>query len=138
MDKITRLTRRAGLRRRLAKNGLTLRGKNGNFSEKSDKKGSQNRVRLDHSPSEISQFFREFPGSLKFQDEMPGAGKRCVDGAYATRKNLKKSVWTDGQTDTSSWKYRVAEKEAPSAQKYKRYTTYNVCSLHDILSPPQL
>ena len=45
----TRLTRRAGLRRRLAKNGLTLRGKNGTFSEKRDKKESKNGVRLDHS-----------------------------------------------------------------------------------------
>ena len=26
---------------------------------------------------------------------MPGAGKRCVDGAYATRKNHEKSVLTD-------------------------------------------
>ena len=35
----------------------------------------------------ISQFFREFPGFLKIQVEMPGAGKRCVDGGYAPREN---------------------------------------------------
>ena len=42
----------------------------------------------------ISQFFHEFPGSLKFRDEMPGAGKRGVPGAYALRKNHKKIVRT--------------------------------------------
>ena len=98
MKIITGLTRRAGLRRRLAKSGLSPRGKNGTFSEKNDKKGSQNRVRLDHSHSVISQFFREFPGFPKIQVEMPGAGKRCLDGADTTRKNHKKSVRTDRQT----------------------------------------
>ena len=93
----TRLTRRAGLRRRLKKSGLSPRGKNGTFSEKSHKKGSQNGVQLDHSMRDKLKFFHEFPGSLKFQDEMPGAGKRCVDGAYATRKNHEKSAQTDRQ-----------------------------------------
>ena len=102
----TILTRRAGLRRsrpwyklkRDAGPSPGLAGKNGTFSEKRDKKGSQNRVRLDHSHSEISQFFREFPGFPKIQVEMPGAGKRCVDGAICTRKNHQKSVRVDKQT----------------------------------------
>ena len=64
----------------------------------------------------ISQFFREFPGSRKIQDEMPGAGKRGGAGAYATRKNHSNVLQTDTHTLSSSWKYRVAEKEAPSAQ----------------------
>ena len=63
----------------------------------------------------ISQFFRGFLGSRKIQVEMPGAGKRGGAGGYAPRENHKK-IRTDGQTSTSSWKYRVAEKEAPSAQ----------------------
>ena len=91
----TRLTRRAGLRRsrpwyklkRDAGPSPGLAGKNGTFSEKNDKKGSQNRVRLDHSHSEISQFFHEFPGFPKIQVEMPRAGKRGEAGAYALRKN---------------------------------------------------
>ena len=64
----------------------------------------------------ISQFFCEFPGSLKFQDEMPGAGKRGEAGGIATRKNHP-NLLTGVQTNTSSWKPGVAEKEAPSAQK---------------------
>ena len=91
----TRLTRRAGLRRsrpwyklkRDAGPSPGLAGKNGTFSEKSDKKGSQNRVRLDHSHSEISQFFHEFPGFPKIQVEMPRAGKRGEAGAYASDEN---------------------------------------------------
>ena len=43
-------------------------------------------------------------------------GKRGEVGAYALRKNHKKSGCTNVQTDTSSWKPGVAEKEAPSAQ----------------------
>ena len=58
----------------------------------------QNRVRLDHSHSEISQFFREFPGFPKIQVEMTGAGKGGEAGAYALRKNHQKSVRTDKQT----------------------------------------
>ena len=85
----TRLTRRAGLRRsrpwykvkRDAGPSPGLAGKNGTFSEKNDKKGSQNRVQLDHSHSEISLFFREFPGFPKIQVEMTGAGKGGEAGA---------------------------------------------------------
>ena len=102
---LTRLTRRAGLRRsrpwyklkRDAGPSPGLAGKNGTFSEKSDKKGSQNRVRLDHSHSVISLFFREFPGFLKIQVEMPGAGKRGVPGAVGCGKNHEKSGQTDKQ-----------------------------------------
>ena len=46
----------------------------------------------------MSQFFREFPGSRKIQDEMPGAGKRGEAGAYATRKNHEKSERDDKHT----------------------------------------
>ena len=59
--------------------------------------------------------FREFPGYRKIQDEMPGAGKRGGAGGYAPRENHPNLLRTR-QTHTSSWKYRVAEKEAPSAQ----------------------
>ena len=84
----TRLTRRAGLRRRLAKNGLTLRGKNGTFSEKKVTKKSPKTGSGWINPLMVtSQFFHEFPGSLKFQDEMPGVGKRGEAGAYDIRKN---------------------------------------------------
>ena len=64
----------------------------------------------------MSQFFLEFQGSLKIQVEMPRAGKGSVPGAYALRKNHSSLSRTDVQTDTSSWKPGVAEKEAPSAQ----------------------
>ena len=59
---VTRLTRRAGLRRRLAKSGLTLRGKNGTFSEKSDKKGSQNGVHVYRSLLGDIEVFSSFSG----------------------------------------------------------------------------
>ena len=112
MKPLTRLTRRAGLGRsrpwyelkRDAGPSPGLAGKNGTFSEKNDKKGSKNRVRLDHSHSEISQFFREFPGFPKIQVEMTGAKKGGEAGAYALRKNHKKSGRTDRQTDTSRLK----------------------------------
>ena len=69
------------------------------------------------------KFFHEFPGSLKFQDEMPGAGKRGEAGGYAPRKNHP-NLLTGPQTYTSSWKYRVAEKEAPSAQLAKNLNDF--------------
>ena len=69
-----------------------------NFFRKSDKKGSQNRVQLDHSHSEISQFFREFPGFPKIQVEMPGAGKRGEAGAYPLRKNHSNLLRTNKHT----------------------------------------
>ena len=86
------------------------------FSEKNDKNSPTTGSGWINPLMVTSQFFHEFPGSLKFQDEMPGAGKRGEAGAYATRKNHKKIGRTDTQTDTSSWKPGVAEKEAPSAQ----------------------
>ena len=92
-----------------------LQGKTELFQKKVTKKGPKNRVRLDHSHSEISQFFHEFPGFPKIQVEMPRAGKGGGAGAYALRKNHS-YLLTDVQTDTSSWKPGVAEKEAPSAQ----------------------
>ena len=58
----TRLTRRAGLRRRLTKSGLTLRGKNGTFSEKNDQKGSQNRVSVYRSAEGEIEVFASFSG----------------------------------------------------------------------------
>ena len=60
-----RLTRRAGLRRRLAKSGLTLRGENGTVSEKSDQKGSQNRVSVYHSLVGDIEVFSSFSGILE-------------------------------------------------------------------------
>ena len=53
----------------------TLQGKTELFQKKNDKKGSQNGVRLDHSHSVISQFFRDFPGFPKIQVEKSRAGK---------------------------------------------------------------
>ena len=53
---------------------------------------------------------------------MPRAGKRGEAGAYALRKNHSSLSQTDRQTDTSSWKSGVAEKEAPSAQSFELET----------------
>ena len=67
---ITRLTRRAGLRRsrpwyelkRDAGPSPGLRGKNRTFSEKSDKKGSQNGVSVYHSLVGDIEVFSSFSG----------------------------------------------------------------------------
>ena len=117
--RLTRLTRRAGLRRRLAKNGLTLRGKNGTFSEKSDKKESKNGVRLDQSPYgnfAVFSWISWIPKNPRWnaRSGKTGWGRRICP----PQKSQK--IRDDGQTDTSSWKYRVAEKEAPSAQQWSR------------------
>ena len=67
----TRLTRRAGLRRRLAKNGLTLRGENGTVSEKRvPKQGPA--VTSSHPKIKVLRHFQGFP---KIQVEIAGAGK---------------------------------------------------------------
>ena len=59
-----------------------------NFSEKSDQKGSQNRVSWDHSAEGEIEFFRHFQGFLKIQVEMTRAGKGGKAGAYyVPRKN---------------------------------------------------
>ena len=95
MNLKTRLTRRAGLRRsrpwyelkRDAGPSLGLAEKNLTFSEKSDKKESQNRVRLNGSLYGDFSVFHEFPEFPKIQDEMPGAGKRGGTGGYALREN---------------------------------------------------
>ena len=95
---ITRLTRRAGLRRRLEKSGLSPRGKNGTFPKKVTKKSPKTGSGWINPTGTISQFFHEFPGSPKIQVEMPGAGKGGEAGAYALRKNHYKSGRTDRQT----------------------------------------
>ena len=83
----TRLTRRAGLRRRLTKSGLTLRGKNGTFSEKVIKKGPKTGSVCIVLQKVKSKFFRHFQGFLKIQVEMTRAGKGGEAGANCTRKN---------------------------------------------------
>ena len=85
----TRLTRRAGLRRsrpwyklkRDAGPSPGLAENNRTFSEKY-KKGSQTGSGWITPFMVISQFFREFPGFLKIQVEMPRAGKGGGAGAY--------------------------------------------------------
>ena len=72
---LTRLTRRAGLRRRLAKSGLSPRGKNGTFSEKNDKKGPKTGSGGIVPVGTISQFFRDFRGFPKIQVEKSRVGK---------------------------------------------------------------
>ena len=91
-------------------------GKTELFQKKVTKKGPKTGSGGIVPVGTISQFFRDFPGFLKIQVEKSRAGKRCVDGAYALRKNRKKNPYNIGQTDTSSWNPGVAEKEAPSAQ----------------------
>ena len=88
---LTRLTRRAGLRRSRPWYELKrdtgpspgLRGENGTFSEKVTKTGSGGITPV----GTISQCFRHFQGFLKIQVEMTRAGKGGVPGAYAPRKN---------------------------------------------------
>ena len=100
------MTRRAGLRRsrpwyklkRDAGPSPGLAGKNGTFSEKMTKKGPKTGSGGIVPVGTISQFFRDFPGFPKIQVEMPRAGKRGEAGAYALRKNHKKSERTDKQT----------------------------------------
>ena len=84
---ITRLTRRAGLRRRLAKSGLSPRGKTELFLKKVTKKSPKMGSSWINPTGTISQFFHEFPGSPKIQVEMPEAGKGGEAGGYAPREN---------------------------------------------------
>ena len=65
----------------------TLQGKTELFQKKVIKKGPKTGSGWINPLMVISQFFRDFPGFPKIQDEMPRAGKRCVDGAYPLRKN---------------------------------------------------
>ena len=46
----------------------------------------------------MSMFFREFPGFLKIQVEMPGAGKRGEAGAVGCGKNHSNLLQADRQT----------------------------------------
>ena len=93
------MTRRAGLRRRLAKSGLSPRGKNGTFSEKNAKKKGPKTGSGGITPvGTISQFFHHFRGFPKIRVEKSRAGKGGEAGAYALRKNHKKSGMTDKQT----------------------------------------
>ena len=93
----TRQTRRAGLRRRLAKSGLTLRGENITFSEKNDQKGSQNRVSVYHSLVGDIEVFSSFQGFLKIQVEMTRAGKGG-EVAHMLPGRVNTDRTTDGRT----------------------------------------
>ena len=92
---LTRLTRRAGLRRsrrwyelkRDAGPSPGLRGKNKTFSEKSDKKGPETGSGGMLLIGTISQFFRDFRGFPKIQVEKSRVGKGGEAGAHALRKN---------------------------------------------------
>ncbi len=64
-----------------------LEGKTELFQKKVTKKGPKTGSGGMLPTGMISQFFREFPGFLKIQVGMPGAGKRGEAGAYALRKN---------------------------------------------------
>ena len=122
---ITRLTRRAGLRRsrhwyELKRDtGLSpgRQGKNGTFSEKKRQKGSQNGVRRDYSCRYDFSFFASFSGVPENPSWINTSGKRGCSWCNMTlypQKSLK--IRTDVQAYTSRLKPWVAEKESPSAQ----------------------
>ena len=73
-------------------------GKTELFPKKVPKKSPKTGSGWINPTGTISQFFHEFPGSLKFQDEMPGAGKRGGAGGYAPRENHKNFGLTDRHT----------------------------------------
>ena len=64
-----------------------LEGKTELFPKKVTKKSPKTGSGWINPTGTISQFFREFPGFLKIQVEMPGAGKRGEAGGYAPREN---------------------------------------------------
>ena len=57
------------------------------FQKKMTKKGSKTGSGWIIHYMMIYKFVHEFLGFLKVQVEMPRAGKACVDGHYALRKN---------------------------------------------------
>ena len=93
-----------------------LRGKNGTFSEKSAKKGSQNGVRVYRSLRYDLLVFSSFSGIPENPSWNDTSGKRGWSRRICSPQKSLKSV-KDVQTDTSRLKPWVAEKEAPSAQK---------------------
>ena len=68
-----------------------VEGKTALFQKKVPKKGPKTGSGGITPVGTISQFVREFPGFLKIQVEMPGAGKRGEAGAVGCGKNHKKS-----------------------------------------------
>ena len=75
-----------------------LQGKTALFQKKVIKKGPKTGSGGIVPVGTISQFFRDFPGFPKIQVEMTGAAKSGEAGAYATRKNHKKSIRTRKHT----------------------------------------
>ena len=75
-----------------------LEGKTELFQKKVTKKGPKTGSGGMLPTGTISQFFREFPGFLKIQVEMPGAGKRGGAGGYAPRENHENSGRANRQT----------------------------------------
>ena len=75
-----------------------VEGKTELFSEKSDQKGSQNRVSVYHSLVGDIEVFHHFQGFLKIQVEMTGAGKGGEAGASVCGKNHYNLLQTGRQT----------------------------------------
>ena len=76
-----------------------LEGKTELFQKQVTKKGPKTGSGGIVPVGTISLFFREFPGFLKIQVEMPGAGKRGVPGAVGCGKNHSNLLLTsDKQT----------------------------------------